>query len=108
MVLIFQNSSYSNRTLAIQNKINYNTSINFFKYGFYGNFSRYFLDNKLSFSIGIRTDGDSFTDGSGITDNISPRLSFSYKIQRTKNGVLIPQLADILKSLHTQCWGLKM
>tara|TARA_B100001057_G_scaffold499593_1_gene610883 strand:- start:615 stop:2969 length:2355 start_codon:yes stop_codon:yes gene_type:complete len=75
-----QNSSYSNRTLAIQNKINYNTSINFFKYGFYGNFSRYFLDNKLSFSIGIRTDGDNFTDGSGITDNISPRLSFSYKI----------------------------
>jgi|TARA_B100001741_G_scaffold313748_1_gene321677 hypothetical protein len=75
-----QYSSYFNKTQGIQNQFNYYTSIDFFKYGFFGNLSRYFLDDKLSFSFGIRSDGDTFTNGSGLLENISPRISMSYQI----------------------------
>ena len=75
-----QHSSYFNKTQGIQNQINYNTSIDFFKYGFFGNLSRYFFGDKLSFSFGMRLDADTFTKGSGLLENISPRISMSYLI----------------------------
>ena len=92
-----QHSSYFNNTQIIQNQGNYYTSIDFFKYGFFGNFSRYFFDDKLSFSIGIRTDGDTFTDGSGLLKNISPRVSMSYKISEDQKWRLNSSIGSYFK-----------
>lgn len=58
-----------------------NTRISFFRYGAYGSISRSFLENRLSFSFGIRTDMNSFTDtGNNPLEAISPRASISYAL----------------------------
>ena len=92
-----QHSSYFNNTQIIQNQVNYYTSIDFFKYGFFGNFSRYFIDDKLSFSLGVRTDGDTFTNGSGLLNNISPRVSVSYKISEDQKWRLNSSVGSYFK-----------
>jgi hypothetical protein len=63
-----------------------NTGIGFFKYGAYGSLSRSFLDDRLSASLGIRTDMNSFMDnGNQPLETISPRLSVSYAITEKIN-----------------------
>ena len=75
-----QQASYENNTLGILEGFNYSTSINFFKYGFFGKASRSFWSNRLSLAFGLRTDGDGFTKGSNLADNISPRIAASYQL----------------------------
>jgi len=61
--------------------VNFDTHINFFKYGAFTQLSKRFFDNKLVLSGGVRTDMNSFTkDGSNPLKTLSPRLSFSYNI----------------------------
>jgi outer membrane receptor for ferrienterochelin and colicin len=48
------------------------------KYGFFGQATRSYLDNRLDFSIGFRMDADSYTTASNLIQNFSPRMSFSY------------------------------
>lgn len=74
-----QNSYYSNTTLSITPSINYKTEINFFKYGFFGNLSNTFLNNKLDVSIGFRVDDDTFLT-TDLLETFSPRLAVSYKL----------------------------
>lgn len=58
-----------------------NTSVNFFKYGLFGQIAANFFNSKLNISLGLRTDGNTFmTDGNNITKQMSPRLSASYTI----------------------------
>lgn len=60
-------------------EIRFNTAIDFFKFGLFGQVNRTFLDNKLGISAGVRADGNSFTDdGLNLLQTISPRLSVSY------------------------------
>ncbi len=55
------------------------TAIDFFKMGAYGHVSKYFWDEKLLISGGIRTDMNTFTTtGTNPLKTLSPRLSFSY------------------------------
>ena len=75
-----QYSDYHNNTIDIINQIEYLTQINFYKYGFFGNISKSFIDSKLDISLGIRADEDNFSEGSKILDNISPRMSTSYAL----------------------------
>lgn len=75
-----QHSRYINNTFSIQNKIDYKTSINFIKYGFFGQISKSFLSERLDVSLGIRFDDDDFTYGSNLIKNFSPRASLSYII----------------------------
>ena len=77
----FQNSIYSNKTKNVLYDLNYNTKIKFLKFGLYARGERTFLNDRLDFSIGFRMDSDSFSEGSSLTDNFSPRLSFSYKLK---------------------------
>jgi outer membrane cobalamin receptor len=59
--------------------VNFNTDINFFKYGFFGQVNRSFMGNRVAVSAGIRTDGNTFTDnGNDIWRTLSPRASVSY------------------------------
>jgi hypothetical protein len=77
-----QKSSYKNDTQFIFYDITYQTDLNFIKYGFFLKGSRNFFNDRLSFSLGLRTDEDTFSEGSNLTDNISPRLSLSYALSK--------------------------
>ena len=78
--LNLQRSDYSNATLGLLEGFNYATSINFMKYGFFGKASRSFYNDRLSLSLGLRADADSFTTGSSLIDNLSPRVAASYQL----------------------------
>lgn len=57
-------------------EVSFNSAIEFFKYGAFGQVSRTFFDRKLLVSAGIRSDMNSFTDnGSNPLKTLSPRLS---------------------------------
>ena len=59
----------------------YVSNINFWKFGSYMQIGKRIADSKLSLSLGIRTDVNSFTDG-GLdpSKTISPRFSSSYML----------------------------
>ncbi|MEZ5174522.1 MAG: TonB-dependent receptor [Bacteroidia bacterium] len=59
--------------------INYNSNINFFKYGAFGQVSKRFFNDKFLISAGLRTDMNSFTaDGNYPGRTLSPRVSVSW------------------------------
>ena len=64
--------------------INYNSNIDFFKYGLFIKSSKRFFNDKLSVSFGVRTDQDNFTSENKIFENISPRLALSLSLSRNK------------------------
>ena len=78
----FQLSKYSIRTLFKFYNINYNSNIDFFKYGLFLKSSKRFFNDKLSVSFGIRTDQDNFTSENKIFENISPRFALSLALSR--------------------------
>lgn len=67
-------------TIAPAINVNFNSNIDFLKYGLFGQVSKRFLDSRLLLSFGLRTDMNSFTNtGNNPLNTLSPRLSFSYK-----------------------------
>ncbi|QHL87375.1 TonB-dependent receptor plug domain-containing protein [Nibribacter ruber] len=61
--------------------LDFNTNLNFWRYGVYGQASRSFLQDKLSLSLGVRSDMNSFTkEGRNPLETLSPRLSGSYAL----------------------------
>ena len=80
----FQLSKYSNRTFFKFYNINYNSNIDFFKYGLFLKSSKRFFNDNLSVSFGIRTDQDNFTSENKIFENISPRIALSLSLSRNK------------------------
>ena len=57
----------------------FNTAVDFFKFGAFAQASRKFLDERLNFSAGIRTDMNSFTnEGMNPLKTLSPRAAASY------------------------------
>ena len=79
-----QNSSYKNGTSFLRENIFYETDLNFFKYGLFLKARNNFFNQRLNISLGIRTDADTFSTGSNLIDNFSPRLSFSYSLSGSK------------------------
>ena len=79
-----QYSDYFNNTSDLYNQAEYLTKFNFYKYGLFGNISKSFFENKLDVSMGIRSDEDTFSSGSNITNNLSPRLSTSLSISKDR------------------------
>ncbi len=66
--------------------IDFNTSLDFFKYGAFAQVSKSFLNNRLSLSGGVRTDMNSFTDdGNNPLETLSPRVSLSYALNSQWN-----------------------
>lgn len=60
---------------------NSNTAVDFIKYGAFGQIAANFFNRKLSFSFGLRTDGNTFTtDGNNLLKQLSPRLSGTWSI----------------------------
>ncbi len=57
------------------------TNFGFLRYGAFGQIAGSFLNKKLSLSLGIRADGNSFTtQGANPLQQVSPRLAASYTI----------------------------
>ncbi len=77
-----QFSDYLNKYGYDFYNINYNTTIDFIKYGLFIKSSRFFNDNKIGISIGLRTDQDNFTVYNDFFENFSPRLSLSFVISK--------------------------
>ncbi len=59
--------------------LQYNSNIDFFKYGAFGQVSKRFFNEKFLVSAGLRTDMNSFTtDGNNPAKTLSPRVSLSW------------------------------
>lgn len=64
-----------------QQTIQFNSEINFWRYGVFAHAAKYLLDEKLLVSGGVRSDMNSFTDsGNRPLKTLSPRFSASYSI----------------------------
>ncbi|MCE7995615.1 MAG: TonB-dependent receptor [Roseivirga sp.] len=85
----FQNADYSNNTIDNVNNFQFDNSINFFRYGLFGQANRTFNDDRLSLSLGLRFDGNTFTeDGNNIFETLSPRISGSYTFDEARKWSL--------------------
>ncbi len=63
--------------------VNFNSAIEFFKYGAFAQLSKNFFNDKLLVSMGLRTDMNSFMkDGNNPLNTLSPRLSMAYHLNR--------------------------
>ena len=66
--------------------LDFNSDLQFFKYGGFVQLSHVFANNRLSASGGVRTDMNSFTsDGNNPLKTLSPRVSLSYALSSTFN-----------------------
>lgn len=80
----YLNSTYSQ--IYIDNslqELNYNTYLDMFHYGAFGQVSKSFFDKRWMLSLGIRMDGSSWSETmQNPFENISPRFSSSYMITK--------------------------
>ena len=83
-----QQSSYQNNTIFNYYDIAYNTSLDFAKYGVFVKGSRKLFNDRLDITLGLRTDADSFSIGSNLIDNLSPRIAFSYALTENQQWKL--------------------
>jgi hypothetical protein len=81
----FEYAKYSNHTFNktyLNNQpvsITYDSFLDMFKWGAFGQVSRDFLDSRLQLSLGVRADANSYSkEMSNLLDQFSPRLSLSY------------------------------
>ncbi len=66
--------------------LDFNTELDFIKYGAFFQTTRSFFNNRFSVSGGVRTDMNSFTDnGKNPLETLSPRVSFSYAVNSQWN-----------------------
>ncbi len=66
--------------------ISYSTAIDMFEYVFFVNATKNLLKNRLSLSIGLRTEANTFSNSmNNPLEQISPRLSASYKLSEGLN-----------------------
>ncbi|MEQ9308350.1 MAG: TonB-dependent receptor [Balneolaceae bacterium] len=96
--IVIQNANYSNNTTDLLNSNAFNSSINFFRYGLFGQSSGALLNNKLNFSFGFRFDGNTFTDsGNEFYKTFSPRVSASYTLSENGKWTLNASLGRYYK-----------
>ncbi|SMO79112.1 TonB-dependent receptor [Gracilimonas mengyeensis] len=75
------NSDYYNSTRDFINNRSFRSDINFFRYGLFGQASADFLQNRLSFTMGLRADGNTFTEtGNELWRTLSPRVGLAYDL----------------------------
>lgn len=80
---VVQQSIYENSTTNLVNDFEYTNSLNFTRYGFHGQASRSFLNDRFGVSAGFRVDGNTFMEnGNDLSKTFSPRLSVSYQLDK--------------------------
>jgi hypothetical protein len=66
---------------GLVNDISYDTNLKLSKYSIFGQASKSYFDDKLSLSLGLRTDINSYSSSmSNPLDQLSPRFSASYRL----------------------------
>jgi len=83
----FEDVTYSNSTFnqisvdtSVQT-VNFNSEINFQRFGFFGSINRSFLEERLLLSFGLRSDWNNWAESmSNPIEQLSPRFSLSYSI----------------------------
>lgn len=74
-----QSVNYSNNSIDLVNNNVFDNGINFIKYGASFQASSTSANERLKYSLGVRADGNSFTDsGNDFWKTLSPRISASY------------------------------
>jgi hypothetical protein len=72
------------RSVILDNKpfdVDYSSSLDLFKWGVFGQVSKGFLNERLSLSLGLRADANSYSQSmSNLLDQLSPRFSASYAL----------------------------
>ena len=78
----YNNTSYNRLVInGLVKEINLNSELEFLKYGVFAQTSRNILNNRLSLSLGIRTDANTYSsDMSNPLEQFSPRFSASYSL----------------------------
>ena len=80
------NAEYSNKTSILNQGLNYETGINFVKYGLFAQASKSFFNDRFDVSLGFRTDANTFTTQQNqLKETFSPRLSLSYALTEEKD-----------------------
>ncbi len=81
----YEFAKYNNKTLnristpAGPFTVNYSSAFEFHKYGLFGQLSKKWNDDRLVLSLGLRTDGNSYSDDmSNPLEQLSPRISMAY------------------------------
>lgn len=65
-------------------QIDYYSEFDMFKWGVFGQLSKGFLNEKLTLSLGLRTDANNYSESmSNMLEQISPRFSVSYDFNET-------------------------
>lgn len=76
-----QNVDYGNTTDDLINTVSFVSEFNFFRYGVFAQTAGKLASNRLSVSLGLRADGNTFmTTGNEIFRTMSPRASASYQL----------------------------
>lgn len=69
---------FSNGSFGV---LNYNSDLSIIKYGAFAQYTRKFVADKLSLSLGLRMDGNTYsTEMQNPINQLSPRLALSYRI----------------------------
>ena len=78
----YTNETYSKQFIgSTPIEIDYDATLNLWKWSFFGQVSKEYFDNKLALSLGLRSDANNYSSSmSNLFDQLSPRLSASYKL----------------------------
>lgn len=80
-----EHNNYNTETFRVADDIEFNTNINFFRYGLFGQVTKEWLAGRFTSSLGVRADGNTFTEsGNKIWETLSPRLALSYDLDSEK------------------------
>lgn len=116
----YENETFQRRPGFVAN---YETKIDFLRFGAFANVTRRFMNNRLTLSAGLRADGNTFTtNGTDLGRTLSPRLSAAYRLNNIitlntsvgryfkiapytilgyrENGVLVNRDVDYIRSDH--------
>ncbi len=78
-----QRADYRNRTSNRIDGIDFDSGVNLYRYGAFIQAARPLLGSRLNFSVGLRTDANSFTtQDDQLLETLSPRMGLSYALDR--------------------------
>ncbi len=76
-------NSFQTERLVDPENLQFDSSLDFFRYGFFSQITGEWMNGRLSFSAGFRMDGNSFTNnGNRLWETFSPRGAVSYGLTR--------------------------
>ena len=83
----YTNNTYNVIATPVGNQvIDFDSKLTFYKYGLFGQLSRQYLDDRLGVSVGIRLDGNTFSNEMNKPwEQFSPRFSATYALSEKFN-----------------------